>query len=188
MGLVPAQERIMLNRSALIKTMVIGLVIVAVLQVIGWQLTVASGITEADEITEENANALLNSPLFLLMTAMPCVSMLIDMGLGVLYGVFAQRDGSTASSGHFAYGGGVVGALLGLTAGVVSTLLSWDSTPQALAQLQTAMPGATMQTMITLTIGEVVIGTLLTAALAAAGGGIYGAIASSRALQNPPPA
>jgi hypothetical protein len=177
----------MLNRSALIKTFVIGLVIVAVLQVIGWQITLASGITEAEEITEEDADALLNSPIFLLLTALPCVSMLIDMGLGVLYGVFAQRDGSAASSGQFAFGGGVVGAVLGLIAGVGSTILSWDSTPQALEQIQTAMPGATMQTMITLTIGEVVIGTLLTAALAAAGGGIYGAIASSRALQNPPP-
>lgn len=178
----------MLNRSAFIKTMVIGLVIVVLLQVIGWQLTLASGITEMDEITGEDANNLLNSPLFALMTALPCISMLIDMGLGVIYGVFAQREGSAASSGHFAVGGGLIGAVLGLLAGVVSTVISWDATPQALEQIQSVMPGATAQTMLVLSIGEVVVGTLLTAALAAAGGGIYGAIASSRAIQNPPPA
>jgi hypothetical protein len=178
----------MINRSALIKTLIIGLVIVAILQVIGWQLSVASGLNEADVITEEGASDLMNSPIFILLTVMPCVSMLIDMGLGVIYGLFAQRDGSAPSSGHFAYGGGVIGALLGLIAGVGSTMLSWDSTPQALEQIQAAMPGATMQTMLWLTVGEVVIGVLLTAALAAAGGGIYGAIASSRAIQNPPPA
>jgi hypothetical protein len=122
-----------------------------------------------------------------MLLALAFMSILVDLGVGVLYGFLDQRDSLTTSAGRFALGGGIAGAVIGFMVVVVSTIVNWQANLQAMEQLQAVTPTINEQSMIMRAAGDIIVSVLLTSALAAAGGGIYGSIVGSRTVQSPPP-
>ena len=132
-----------------------------------------------------------------------CLGWLFYAALGVAYGYFSEQNNNPIDVGMYALGGAISGAVAGLVWGIMSGIFSGimtalgildtastyrqlrdigiDVPPELMAQAQAADIGSIL-------LGTVIcacVGVLFYAALAAAGGAIYGAIRQNRAQQTP---
>jgi hypothetical protein len=179
-----------INTGAVIKAAGISLVLYLMFVACGYGGQMAMGFTPG---TIPDVNSPTYSSLTLFSTLISCVTYLMYLAYGALYGFFARRAGTPVEIGSYALGGaltGIVVAFIGSILGAIITVAtgSLSAITSQLGDVSSEMQGAMMVGgLIGLVVGFC-IAFVLGGGLAAAGGAIYGAIMRNRNAEPASPA
>jgi hypothetical protein len=173
-----------LNIRALMKAAGVSFAVYVLIYGCNLALTSAlSGSLSAAVPPDETALLGMMAPALIL----GCLSYLLYLAYGALYGFFAQREGDPADIGIDALGGALTGLIVAVVGTIIGSVASFAVSMVSISSMDLPSEVGAPDMMGIMGVGLLInlviglcIAVVLGSGLAAAGGAIYGAVARSQ--------